>query len=786
MRSTIPKRSLVSLFSILTALVLIIAPQSAFAVENSDEPLAQPQQVEEPRMPVGGVTMPDPKCVPAGLDIPSLSGDKRDLRKAGDIDEVFTRGASTAGYDTLSSDAQKALYKDIDEAAIAFMKSDADVSMDYGHYPVAEIDFYDLGITDIDDALPALYAYDLDHPAYYWMSAGYMYSYSSIYLCVDEEYAKASERQKVNSMIISGVRDYAELAENGTDTLDKISIIHDRLANDIDYAYESDGYTPVSEDWAHCVRGVFDPEHKEAVCEGYASAFSLLMNYMGIPNYYIVGYARTGGGGGGLHAWNAVSADGGQTYLYMDVTWDDYGDDGYAYQWFGMPASDFEETHLKSDTDMTYGMWQYDLTGPFRDSFEYTFYYAGKRYYDGSSDVAILTSDAIKKAARAGSYVSFMAPSTGRLQEVAYELGMDPWYYTTSYKGKTYYYLIAKAGNNHEHIWSRTVYNWAKDYSNVSAEHHCLAPNCKVGTETETVSTTKVVTKEATCTENGIITYTAEFANESFGVQTKEKTVKALGHAWNSGYTIDKNASCTEEGERSIHCSRCDTRKNIEVIPKLPHAYTDWVILKEANCTETGLKERSCTVCGLVETVEIPITHEYGEAIVIKDPTCTEPGLKEMECQLCHAIGYEEIPALGHTWDTEYTVDKAPTYAAEGSKSKHCLVCDAIDPDSVVSIPKLTVKATSIEKLTPAKRGFTVKWKKVSGITGYQIQYALNSKFTKGKKTVSIKKAGTASKKIKKLKGKKKYYVRVRTYKTYKGKKYYSKWSKKKAVKTKK
>lgn len=95
----------------------------------------------------------------------------------------------------------------------------------------------------------------------------------------------------------------------------------------------------------------------------------------------------------------------------------------------------------------------------------------------------------------------------------------------------------------------------------------------------------------------------------------------------------------------------------------------------------------------------------------------------------------------------------------------------------------VSVPATSISKVTAAKKAFTVKWKKKSGVSGYQIQYGTKSSF-KGAKTVTVKKATAKSKKIKKLKSKKKYYVRVRTYKTVNGIKHYSSWSKKKSIKT--
>lgn len=98
---------------------------------------------------------------------------------------------------------------------------------------------------------------------------------------------------------------------------------------------------------------------------------------------------------------------------------------------------------------------------------------------------------------------------------------------------------------------------------------------------------------------------------------------------------------------------------------------------------------------------------------------------------------------------------------------------------------RINPKGTSLTKLKPAKKALTVKWKKGSGITGYQIQYSLKKNNKSGNKTVTVSKSSTVSKKIGKLKKKKKYYVRVRTFKTVSGTKYYSAWSKSKAVKTK-
>lgn len=109
---------------------------------------------------------------------------------------------------------------------------------------------------------------------------------------------------------------------------------------------------------------------------------------------------------------------------------------------------------------------------------------------------------------------------------------------------------------------------------------------------------------------------------------------------------------------------------------------------------------------------------------------------------------------------------------------------------TVVKFFDIRPKTTSISKLQAGRKSISVKWKKQSSqTTGYQIQYSVNKSFKKGVKTAAVGKVKTTSKKISKLKAGKKYYVRIRTYKTIKinkkSVKIYSDWSKAKQVKTK-
>ncbi len=98
-------------------------------------------------------------------------------------------------------------------------------------------------------------------------------------------------------------------------------------------------------------------------------------------------------------------------------------------------------------------------------------------------------------------------------------------------------------------------------------------------------------------------------------------------------------------------------------------------------------------------------------------------------------------------------------------------------------------KGTKLSKVTAKKKKALVKWKKQTAqTTGYQIQYGRNARFS-GAKITTIKKNKTVSATLKKLKAKKKYYVRIRTYKNVqingRSTQLYSNWSKAKTVKVK-
>ena len=98
---------------------------------------------------------------------------------------------------------------------------------------------------------------------------------------------------------------------------------------------------------------------------------------------------------------------------------------------------------------------------------------------------------------------------------------------------------------------------------------------------------------------------------------------------------------------------------------------------------------------------------------------------------------------------------------------------------------KIALGKAKLKKAKAAKKAFTVKWaRRKNGKVGYQVRYSVK-KSMKGAKSKRVKKNATTKLKVKKLKGGKKYYVQVRTYKKIGKKTYYSAWSARKAVKVK-
>ena len=193
--------------------------------------------------------------------------------------------------------------------------------------------------------------------------------------------------------------------------------------------------------------------------------------------------------------------------------------------------------------------------------------------------------------------------------------------------------------NKYGHNYSEPIYKWSVDNMTVTAQRVCA--NNYEHVEEETVTAQKIV-KDPTCTENGIITYMANFKNNAFKPQTKiVDDKKATGHK----VVVDqaKEATCTEDGlTEGKHCSVCnEVIKKQEVIPSTGHKEV-LDSAKEATCTNTGLTEGiHCSICNkIIKKQEIipALGHDF------KDGVCTR----------CHNQLKGQWKQSGNKWWYQY------------------------------------------------------------------------------------------------------------------------------------
>ena len=167
--------------------------------------------------------------------------------------------------------------------------------------------------------------------------------------------------------------------------------------------------------------------------------------------------------------------------------------------------------------------------------------------------------------------------------------------------------------------------------------------------------------------------------------------------------------------------------------------------------------------------------------MILEDLTSTQDEVDSAVKAINSAIKALEVKKDEPTSSEPTGNSSEPTKpSSSSSTAKPTTAVPKVTTPVVTTVAK-PAKVKSV-KLKAKKKKLNVSWKKVSGATGYEVLYATNNKFTKGKKTVTVKKNKVT---LKKLKPKKKYFVKVRAYKLANGRKYFGKWSKVVKKKTK-
>ena len=179
------------------------------------------------------------------------------------------------------------------------------------------------------------------------------------------------------------------------------------------------------------------------------------------------------------------------------------------------------------------------------------------------------------------------------------------------------------------------------------------------------------------------------------------------------GWEVTKEASCTENGLKVIRCQNCGEIADSEVIPALGHNFGSWAVTKAAACEEDGEEHRVCARCSLEEIRAVPATgHQHTELRGAKAAACEEDGYSGDLC--CNDCGKllekgEVLPATGHLWG-EWTLVTAPLCTVDGEEMRVCRHDSHHTERRAVPAPGHELAHTEAQEPTERKNGNIEYW----------------------------------------------------------------------------
>ena len=253
--------------------------------------------------------------------------------------------------------------------------------------------------------------------------------------------------------------------------------------------------------------------------------------------------------------------------------------------------------------------------------------------------------------------------------------------------------------SEHSHSSSEHSHSSESEHSHSSESEHSHSSESEHSHSSSSEHTheyVRTVTKEPTCTENGLAVYTCKADGDTYS-----EVINALGHNYGS-WILVKDATCTEKGQEKRVCSR--DASHVETRDIALKAHTPGSPVKEnekaATCVEKASYDEVvyCSVCH----AEISRTHVvgedegvhvFGEWTLVKAPTCTEKGQEKRVCQTDSShVEYRDVAAKGHTpAEAVKENEKAATCLAKASYDEvvYCTVCHAEISRTTVTVGAL-------------------------------------------------------------------------------------------------
>lgn len=215
------------------------------------------------------------------------------------------------------------------------------------------------------------------------------------------------------------------------------------------------------------------------------------------------------------------------------------------------------------------------------------------------------------------------------------------------------------------------------------------------------------VTKNATCTENGIKTFICLNCNDSY-----EEEIPATGHRIIEDVAVP--ATCEEEGKtEGSHCDICkEVIESQEIVPAIGHNYTGEVTEKE-NCESNGIKTYTCSNCHDSYKEIISATgHDYAKSETIESD-CTKDGSEKYVCLKCGDSYIQTLQKTEHVYG-EWEVYENPTIFKKGKKKITCTICGNVLQERDINKLKATVKISKTKLKLKKGKTYQLKIKRKS------------------------------------------------------------------------
>ncbi len=173
-----------------------------------------------------------------------------------------------------------------------------------------------------------------------------------VYIYLETSYQTYQHRLLIDEALIQAKADLDVKINASMPDMEKLKIIHDYILNRAEYAYEDDGITPKDIYWAQNIEGIL--LEGQAVGEGYAKLFNILLDHFDIYNLLLTGKSNHH-----PHMWNLVYMD--EAFYHFDITWNDV-DEGIVYDYFGLSHTKILTTHqLYNHNTNDRSIYLYDL-----------------------------------------------------------------------------------------------------------------------------------------------------------------------------------------------------------------------------------------------------------------------------------------------------------------------------------------------------------------------------------------------------------------------------------------